>query len=153
IMSAAYSASLVFTPADPLDRRLPEVDEVHVRLVVHLVVAALERHPARAEAVVGRDQLVRDSRVLHALPDLPTHELGDGGVGLLVDQHVAEVPHPDAEAGLAVELLEEGLALLGTYLERLARIGVVDEAAERLAAARKDLRVRGLDARLGGRVD
>src|SRR5205085_3453804 len=133
--------------------RLPEVDEAHVRLVVYLVVAALERHPASAEAVIGRDQLLRDGRILHALPDLPAHELGDGGVGLLVDQHVAEVAHPDAEAGLAVELREEGLALLGAHLEGLARIGVVDEAAERLAAARKNLWIRGLDASLGGRVD
>src|SRR5438309_4061322 len=138
---------------DALDRRLPEVDEAHVRLVVDLVVATLERHPASAEAVIGRDQLLSDDRILHALPDLPAHELGDGGVGLLVDQHVAEVTHPDAKAGLAIELREEGLALLGAHLEGLARVGVVNEAAERLAAARKNLRIGGLDAGLGGRVD
>src|SRR5207244_5893021 len=73
--------------------------------------------------------------------------------GLLIDQHVAKIAHPDAEAGLAIELLEERLALLGAHLESLARIGVVDEAAERFAAAGEDVRVRGLDARLGGRVD
>src|SRR5882724_6103986 len=115
---------------DPLDRRLAYVHEAHVRLVEDLVVAALQRHAPSAKAVVGRDQLLRDLRVHDSLADLPAHELGDGGVGVLVDQHVAEVAHPDAEAGLAVELLEERLALLRTHLERVARVGLVDEAPE-----------------------
>jgi hypothetical protein len=50
-------------------------------------------------------------------------------------------------------LLVERLALLRAHLQRLARIGVVDEAPERLAAAREDLRVARLDAGLAGSVD
>ena len=57
------------------------------------------------------------------------------GVGLGVGQHVAEIALPDAEAGLAVALLLECLALLRRDLEGAARIGLVDEAAGRLAAA------------------
>src|SRR4029453_10591581 len=85
--------------------------------------------------------------------DLATHEVRDGGIGGPVDQHVTEVAHPDAEAGLAVELLEERLALLGAHVEGVARIGLVDEGADPLAAAGKDLRVGRLDAGLAGRVD
>ena len=62
--------------------------------------------------MVFRDQLVGDLRVLHALADLPGDEIADRGVGFLVDQDVAEIAHPDAEARLGIELLPERLALL-----------------------------------------
>src|SRR5262245_57737265 len=65
----------------------------------------------------------------------------------------SEVAHPDPEAGLAVELLVERLALLRAHFHRLSRVGLVDEAPERVAAAGEDLGLGRLDARLGGRVD
>src|SRR4030095_14320031 len=63
-------------PGNALDRRLAEIDQAHVRLVVHLVVAALERYAARAEPVIGGDQLGRDAGVLHPRADLSSHEVG-----------------------------------------------------------------------------
>ena len=110
---------------------------VTLSLVVDLEIAALQRHAAGAEAVVLRDQLLRHLRVLHALADLVRDEVADRGVGFLVGQDVAEIAHPDAEAGLAIELLPERLALLGRHLEGLARVGLVDEAARRLAQCAK----------------
>ena len=66
-------------------------------------------------------------------------------VGLAVDQDVAEIAHPDAEAGLAVELFPESLAFLSCHLEGGARIGGMDEAAVGLLAAREDLGIVGPD--------
>src|SRR5271165_1707439 len=82
------------------DRRLVDVDELDVGLVVDLVVAALERHTAGAKAVVLRDQLLGDGRVLDPLADLARDEIGDQRVGLAVHHDVAEIAHPDAETGL-----------------------------------------------------
>jgi cation diffusion facilitator CzcD-associated flavoprotein CzcO len=42
---------------------------------------------------------------------LSRDEVGDQGVRIAVDQDVAEVALPDAEAGLAAELFPDGLAL------------------------------------------
>src|SRR4051794_9064763 len=53
---------------DALDRRLVDVHQLDVGLVVDLVVAGLERYAAGAEAVVLRDQLLGHSRILYALP-------------------------------------------------------------------------------------
>ena len=147
MMSNSYSASLGLDAVrgDALDRRLVDVDELDVGLVVDLEVAALERHAAGAEAVVLRDQLLGHGRVLDALADLARDEIGDQRVGLAVDQDVAEIAHPDAKTGLAVELLPEGLAFLGRYLERRARVGRMDEAAVGLLAAREDLGIVGPD--------
>src|SRR5215472_965371 len=90
---------------DALDRRLVDVDELDVRLVIDLVVAAFERHSAGAETVVLRDQLLGDLRILDPLADLARDEIGDQRVCLAVHQDVAEIAHPDAETGLAVKLL------------------------------------------------
>ena len=130
---------------DALDRRLVDVDQPHVVLVVDLEIAGLERQPARAEAVVLGDQLVGDPGIAHPLADLLGHEGAGELVGLPVGQHVGEVADPDAEARLAIELLPERLALLGRDLQRLARIGLVDEAGAGLPAALEDLGVGGLD--------
>ncbi len=130
---------------DALDRRLVDVDQAHVVLIVDLEIAGLERQPARAEAVVLGDQLVGDLGIAHPLADLLGHEGARKLIGLLVGQNVGEVADPDAEARLAVELLPERLALLGRNLQRLARIGLVDEAGAGLPAALEDLGVGGLD--------
>ena len=66
-------------------------------------------------------------------------------VGLAVHQDVAEIAHPDAEAGLAVELLPESLAFLSRSPRGRARVGGMDEAAVGLLAAREDLGVVGPD--------
>src|SRR5207253_6249381 len=107
--------------------------------VVHLEIAAFERYPTRAEAVICRDQLRGDRRIRDPLADLAREELRDQCVGLAVHQDVAEVAHPDAETGFAVALLPERLALLGRHLMGSTRVGRMDEAAVSLLAARKDL--------------
>ncbi len=114
-----------------------EVDELDVRLVEDLVVAGLERHPLRAEAMVGGDELLGERRIVDALADLLGHELAQGGVRAGVDEHIAEVAHPDAEAPLRVQLLVEGKPLLVGHLERLAPVGVVNEAAVGVPARSK----------------
>src|SRR6185437_918547 len=103
------------------------------------------RHPAGAEAVVLGDQLFGDYRVFDTLTDLPRDEVGDQRIRFPVDEDVAEVALPDAEARLAVELFEERLALLRGHVGRLARVGRMDEAAGGLAAAREDLGIAGPD--------
>ena len=149
MMSKSKCSAVVFEPGrrDPLDRRRADVDQPHVRLVVDLVVLGLERHPARAEAVVLRDQPLGRRRVLHPLADLARHEVGEQGVGLAVGEYVAEVALPHAEALRAVELLPLGLALLRRDLEGAARVGRVQEAGEGLLAALQDVRVLLADLR------
>jgi hypothetical protein len=130
---------------DALDRRLVDVDQLDVGLVVDLEIAALERHAAGAEAVVLRDQLLGDSRVLDPLADLARDEIGDQRVGLAVDQDVAEIAHPDAEARARRKASPRTPRVPRGHLERGARIGSVDEAAVGLLAAREDL---GIAARI-----
>ena len=147
MMSNSYSASLVLIPVgrDALDRRLVDVDQFDVGLVIDLEVAALERHPAGAEAVIFRDQLFGDGRILDPLADLAGEKVRHQPVGLAVDQDIAEIAHPDAETGLAVELLPERLALLARHLIGGARVGRMNEAAEGFLAAREDLGIIGPD--------
>src|SRR3984893_10801955 len=130
---------------DAFDRRLGDVDQLDVGLVVDLEVAAFERYPAGAEAMIFRDQLLGDDRVLNPLADLAGDEIRDQRVRLAVHQDVAEIAHPDAEPGLAVELLPERLAFLLCHLEGGARVGRMDEAAVSLLAAREDLGIIGPD--------
>ena len=134
--SNSRSRGLEAGPRDPLDRGVEDADQLDVRLVVDLVVVGLLRNAAGAEAVVLRDQHLRDLRVLHPLADLARHEVREQRVRRSVDQHVAEIAHPDFEAGRGVELLPERAALLLADLERAARVGVVHEAGGRLLAAR-----------------
>ena len=114
---------------DALDRRFVDVDQSDVGLVVDLVIVRLERQAAGAEAMVLRDQLVGHRRVLDPLADLARDEIRDQRVGLAIDQDVAKIGLPDAEAGLGVELLQERLAFLWCHLEGGARIGAMDKAA------------------------
>ncbi len=115
-------------------------------MVVDLEVAALERHAACAEAVVLRDQLLGDRRILDPLSDLARDEIRDQLVGLAVHQDIAEIAHPDAETRLAVELLPESLAFLLCHLVGGARVGRMDEAAVGLLATLEDLGVIVPDA-------
>src|SRR6185503_7238751 len=58
------AADLEASPRDPLDRRVEDADQFDVRLVVDLVVVGLLRNAAGAEAVVLRNQPLRDLRIL-----------------------------------------------------------------------------------------
>src|SRR3546814_7075123 len=138
---------------DALDRGLQDADQFDVRAVEGLVIAALLRHPPRAEAVILRNQPLGDRGVRDARADLAGDEVGQQGVGLAVDQHVAEVALPDAEAGLGIALLPERLALLRRHLEGAAGVDRVDEAGGGLAAALEDLVVAGADRLHPGLVD
>src|SRR6516225_2922648 len=130
---------------DALDRRLVDVDQLDVGLVVDLEIAAFERHAAGAEAMIIRDQPFGDDWILDALTGLACDEIRDQRIGLAVHQDVAEIAHPDAEARLAVEFLPKGLTLLGGHLEGGTRVGRMDEAAVGLLATREDLGIIGPD--------
>src|SRR5216683_6532943 len=147
MMSNSYSASLVLMPVGVM-RSIGvsgDVDQLDVGLIVDLEVAAFERHAAGAEAMIFRDQRLGDDRVLDAPADLAGDEIRDQRVGLAVNQDIAEIAHPDAETGLAVELLPERLAFLLRYLVGGTRVGRMDEAAVGLLAAREDLGIIGAD--------
>src|SRR3546814_15702641 len=94
-------------------RRLVDVDEQYVVLVVDLEIPALQRQAARAEAVIPGDQLVGDLRIPDALADLAGDEFADEGVRFLVDQNVAEIAHPDDETRYGIQLLPERLPQIG----------------------------------------
>ena len=95
--------------------------------------------------MVLRDQFLGDLLVLDALANLAGDEVAQQGVGLLVDQHVAEIALPDAEPLLAIKLLEERLALLGRHLMRGARVWRMQEAGEGFLATLEHLRIAGPD--------
>ena len=142
MMSNSRSPSARLDPAlgHAQDRRLAQVDEVHVRLVVHLEVAGHERRPLLAEAVVLGDQLVRRLRILDDAPDLAGDELAPLRVRRAVEHQVAVVAGELREAGAAPHGLEERLALLLGVVEGGALVGGVEESAGR--------RVQGLAHRL-----
>src|SRR5262249_51128947 len=125
-----------------------QVHEAHVWLVIDLVIAALQRYPPGPEAMIGGDQLFGELGVVHAAADLAPYEIGDGGVGGFVNQNVAEVSHPDAEPGLPVALLVEGLALLGWDFERVAGVCVMNERAIRFPTPRENFGIAGFDPSL-----
>src|ERR1051325_6076940 len=132
---------------DALNRRLVDIDELDVGLVVDFVIPGFEGYAAGAEAVVFRDQLLRRNRVLDALADFLGDKLGGQAVRFTVGQRVAELPHPNAETRRIVKLFPEGLAFLGGYFEGLTRVRGVDIAArggaaegEYLVVARPDVR-------------
>ena len=98
--------------------------------------------------MVLRDQLLGNRGVLHPPADLACDELRDGGVGRAVEEHVAEIALPDAEAGLRVQLLEKRLALLRRHLEGAARVRRVQEAGVAVPAALEHLGIACLDGAL-----
>jgi hypothetical protein len=93
---------------DALDRRLGEAHEVHVVAVVGLEVAGFQWQALEAEAVVLRDQLLGDLRILHALPDATGDVLGHLPVGRFVGEDLHEVALQDGEARRRVKLVPEG---------------------------------------------
>ena len=88
---------------DAHDRRLADVDQVDVGPVVGLEIARLHRDALYTKAVIPRNELLGDFRILDAPADTVGDVLRKLGVGLLVGENLTEVPEPDAEAGLVVE--------------------------------------------------
>ena len=70
---------------EALDRRLRDVDQLHVRQIVGLEVAGIDAQPLAAEDVV-RAQQVGGRRILDDAADLVAREFGDGVVGRLFEQ-------------------------------------------------------------------
>src|ERR1019366_742070 len=124
---------------DALDRRFVEVDESDIRLVVNLEVSTFQRHAARAKAMISGDQLLGDSRILDALAYLAREIIGHQLVGQAIQQDIAEIAYPDAEARLAIELFPERLPFRFRDLEHRARVRGMDEAAHGFLAAREDV--------------
>src|SRR5207237_7369186 len=77
------------------DRRFGDVDQLDVGLVVDLEVAAFERHAAGAEAMIFRDQLLGDRRILDPLTDLARDEIRNKFVGLAVHHNIADITYQD----------------------------------------------------------
>ena len=123
------SAVSIPLPVAPLDRRRPEIDEVHVRLVVDLEVGGDERRPLLPEAVVLGDQRVRRGGVLDDGGDLAGQEVAPGGVSRLVEEEVAVVAGELREARAPPHLLEERPAFLLGVVEGGPFVGQVEETA------------------------
>ena len=123
---------------DPLDRRLADIDEVHVVPVIRLEIARLQRHPLHAEPVVLRDQLLGRHGILDALADPVGDVGGELGVRRLVGKDLAEIAEPDAEAGLIVEPVPQRQPFLARNLKETAPVGLMLEAAGRARAGRED---------------
>ncbi len=100
---------------EALDRRPGNVDQLHVRLVVGVEVAGIDAEPLAAEDVVRAEQIGR-RRILDDAADLLPREVGDGVVGLLVEQEVA-VGAEEGQAAARPELLVLPPALLGRRLQ------------------------------------
>ena len=138
---------------NPLDRRLLDVHQPHIGLVVNLVIPGLQRHPPRAEPMIPRDQHLRHHRVPHPPADFPRHKAADRRVRRRIDQNVPEIALPNAEPALGIKLLEKRLPLLRTHLKRPARVRRMQKTRERLLAPGEHLRIPRLDPCLGRRVD
>ena len=130
---------------DPLDRGLLQVDQRDIRPVVRLVVPRLEWNPLYAESVILGDELLGDDGVVDPLADLVGDECRQLGVGLLVEEDLAVVGHPDPEAGLAVQLLPNRAALLGRDVVEAGTDRLVLEAARCASAQVEDVVVASAD--------
>ena len=122
-----------------LDRRFRNIDEFDVRLVIDFVIMRLQWQPARAKAMIFRDQLFGDGRVFDPLADFARDEAGNQRVGVAIDQNVAKIGLPDAEARFAVAFFPESLPFLRRRVEDRARVGAMDEAARGFVAARENI--------------
>src|SRR4030095_10686539 len=79
---------------NPLDRRVPEIDEQHVGRIVDFVIVGLQWYAPSPESVVPRNQLFGGLRIPDPFANLAPDELADGDVRGWVGQDVAGAPHP-----------------------------------------------------------
>ena len=77
------------TGGEALDRRLGDIDQFDMRKIVGLEVAGIDAEPLAAEHVVRAQQVGR-RRILDDAADLGARKIGDGVVGGLLEQQVAE---------------------------------------------------------------
>ena len=145
-MSNSYSAVRGTDPGlgDRLDRGALDVDQRHVVLVEHLVVVGLQRRALGAVGItLGREQ-VGDGRVVHAFVDALADVLGDGVVGVLVEQNVLIAVDEQLEPAGIPPLVEGAAPLLGRHRERGGLHLGVGHAEEVVARRVADLGVVGL---------
>ena len=98
---------------EALDRRLGNVDQFHMRQIVGFEIAGIDTEALAAEYILGTQQL-GGGRILDDAADLPAGEVGDGVVGCLLEQQIAE----GAEEGQAAAF--PGLFVLPLALFRRA---------------------------------
>ncbi len=103
--------------------------------------------------MVLRNQLFSDVLVLHALADLSRDEIADRRIRLAVDQDVAEIALPDAEAALGIEFFVKRLAFLVGDLECAAWIRRMQKTGKRLLTPGEHIGIAGLDRLLRLGVD
>ena len=129
----------------PLDRRLADIDEMHVVAVVGLEIMGLQRHPLHPEAVIPRYQLFRGDGILDAATDAIGNVGGKFGVGRFVGEYLAEIAQPDAKAGFAIELVPQRDPLFARHLVEAAPVRFVLESARRAGACCKYLVIARTD--------
>ena len=94
---------------ETLDRRLGEIDQMDVVAVVRLEVPGLERKALQPEAMVLRDQLLGDLRVVDPPADAVRDVVRQLLVRGFVEEDLREVRGEDREPGLVVQLVPERL--------------------------------------------
>ena len=127
-VTASKPVAKMIRRRDPLDRRFAQIDQTDIVVVVDFVIIGLQRDAAGAETVVGRHEFLGQGRVLDPLADLAGDEIADRFVRLCVDQHVAEIAHPDAEARFVIEFFVKRLPLFRCHLQRPPAVGIMHEA-------------------------
>ena len=131
---------------DRLDRRLAQVDEVHVLLVEGGPVAGVDAEPLAADDLVGRE-LPGDVGVLDDLAQLLPHELRGQVVGRLVEQEVV-VGAEEGEAAVApsaARTLPGAPRRVTSRADRSVRSHAGAERGRHEPVLGAELRVLGLD--------
>ncbi|MBA7638652.1 hypothetical protein ES703_46308 [subsurface metagenome] len=130
---------------DAHQRRLADVDEMNVVAVIGFEIIRLQRQPLHTKAVIFRNQLLRDLRVLHPAADAVGDILGQLRVGRLVHKNLAEIGQPDAKPGLVIELVPQLQPLLARDLVEAALVRSVQETARRTGASSEDIVIARTD--------
>ena len=103
----------------------------HVVAVERLEVLRFQRHPFRAEAVGGGNELLGHLRVLDARAHLVAHEGGDLLVDLRIEEQLGEQTDPEAQRAFFPHLFQVRSSLLGRQIGPPAVHEVGVEAGER----------------------
>ena len=110
-------ASLNAPLRDLFDRALSDVDQLHVRQIVGLVVARIEDQPLGADGMVVRAECLGSLGILDGLEDFVSHEVGGCVVGRLVGKQIIVGVEEADRATLLPLPLVGGVALLLRHLE------------------------------------